>query len=167
MIMPFLDLARSLPWKLIGILAIVASVFVGGCHHGETSVTAKWEAERAETENKLQQLAAKQAQATTQVVTQYVDRVRVVKTRSNDIIKEVPIYVSSSSSCDLPGGFRVLHDAAASQGELPDPARAADAPPVSVKDVAASVAGNYATYHEVAEQLMALQSWVKQQGQAQ
>lgn len=162
-----IEIARGLPWKLLGILAIVASAFVGGCQHGETAVTVKWDAERADTANKLQQLAAKQAQTTTQVVTRYVDRARVVKERGKDIIKEVPIYVSSSSACDLPGGFRVLHDAAASQSEFPDPTRAVDARPASVEDVAATVAENYTTYHEVSEQLMALQSWVKQQEQAQ
>lgn len=164
-----INLARGLPWKLIGIFAIIASAFVGGCQYGAKIVTANLDAERAETEIKFQQLVAKQAQATTQVVTQYVDRVKVVKQRGADIVKEVKVYVSTQadSACDLPGGFRVLHDAAASQSEFPDPTRAVDARPASVEDVAATVAENYTTYHEVAEQLIALQSWVKQQEQVQ
>jgi hypothetical protein len=157
---------KDLPWKLLGILAVLAVCTIGGCRYGESTVTAKWDAERAEVANAAQQRAAKQATVTTEVVTQYVDRVQVVKERGKEIIKEVPIYVSSAVTCDLPGGFRVLHDAAA-KGELPDPAGVADAPAASVETAAATVVENYATYHEVAEQLKALQSWVNQQEQAQ
>ena len=52
---------------------------------------------------------------------------------------------------------------AAAQGELPDPAGVADAPAASVEDAATTVVENYSTYHEVAEQLRALQQWVNQQ----
>lgn len=159
---------QALPWKLLGILGLVAAAFVGGCQHGEGTVTTKWDTERAATANQLQQLAAKQAQTTTQVVTQYVDRIQIVHQRGKDIVKEVPVYVPlTSPTCDLSGGFRLLHDAAATGSELPDPARIADAPTAPAQDVAATVADNYATYHEVAEQLKALQSWVSQQGAAQ
>jgi hypothetical protein len=164
--MPWLTAIQALPWKLIGFLGIVASAFIGGCHHGEVEVTKAWQAERVQTDNKLQQLAAKQATTTTQVVTQYVDRVQTVRVKGDDIIKEVKVYVpSAASTCNLSGGFRLLHDAAATQSELPDPARIADAPAAPAQDVASTVAENYATCHEVAEQLKALQSWVSQQEQ--
>ncbi|WP_218187343.1 hypothetical protein [Pseudomonas sp. NBRC 111143] len=157
---------RELPWKLLGLTAIVTVSVIGGCHYGESTVNAAWDAERAAAKLAAAQTATTQAEVTTQVVTQYVDRVQVVKERGKEIIKEVPVYVSSAVTCDLPGGFRVLHDAAA-QGELPDPAGVADAPAASVETAAATVVENYATYHEVAEQLKALQSWVNQQEQAQ
>lgn len=161
-----IDLIRALPWKLLGLVGIVAVSAIGGFQYGEGRVTAAWDAEREAAKLAAAQTATTQAEVTTQVVTQYVDRVQVVKERGKDIIKEVPIYVSSAAACDLPGGFRVLHDAAA-QGQLPDPARVADAPAASVETAAATVVENYATYHEVAEQLKALQSWVSQQEQVQ
>lgn len=153
---------RELPWKLLGFIAIVTTSVIGGCHYGESTVNAAWDAERAAAKLAAAQTATTQAEVTTTVVTQYVDRVQVVKERGKDIIKEVPIYVSSAAACDLPGGFRVLHDAAA-QGELPDPAGVADAPAASVEDSATTVVENYSTYHEVAEQLTALQQWINQQ----
>ena len=161
-----IDVIRALPWKLLGLVGIVAVSAIGGFQYGEGRVTAGWDAERGAAKLAAAQTATTQAEVTTQVVTQYVDRVQVVKERGKDIIKEVPIYVSSAAACDLPGGFRVLHDAAA-QGQLPDPARVADAPAASVETAAATVVENYATYHEVAEQLKALQSWVSQQEQVQ
>lgn len=164
--MAALAFLKDLPWKLLGIIAVLAVCTIGGCRYGESTVTAKWDTERAEAANAAKQRIAKQATVTTQVVTEYVDRVQVVKERGKDIIKEVKVYVPSSTACDLPGGFRVFHDAAA-QGELPDPARVADAPAAPAQDVASTVADNYATYHEVAEQLKALQSWVSQQEHVQ
>lgn len=109
----------------------------------------------------IAQLRAARAEINERVVTVYVDRVRTVQGRTRTIVKEVPIYVPADAPA-LPAGFRVLHDAAAA-GELPDPARVADAPPVAAAAVAETVAGNYGTCHETAAQLTSLQDWVRQQ----
>ena len=95
------------------------------------------------------------------VVTKYVDRVQVVQGRTRTIIKEVPVYVPTGTA-DLPAGYRVLHDAAA-QGVIPDPARIADASPVPAQDAAETVVENYGTCHETAEQVIALQDWIRAQ----
>ena len=161
-----IQIIRELPWKLLILIALAAASVIGGCQYGESRVTAAWEAEREAEKLAAAQTIATRAEVTTQVVTQYVDRIQVVKERGKEIIKEVPVYVSSAVTCDLPGGFRVLHDAAA-EGELPDPARVADAPAANVETAASTIIENYATYHELAEQLKALQSWVSQQEEAQ
>lgn len=96
------------------------------------------------------QIAAKQEQ----------QQVRI-RTVTQTIIKEVPVYVQADA-CPLPGGFRVLHDAAA-HGEVPDPARIADAAPAAAQDVAETLAANYGTYQEVAARLLGLQEWVRAQ----
>jgi hypothetical protein len=56
-----------------------------------------------------------------------------------------------------------LHDVAA-EGRVPEPARDADAAAagISLSAVAGTVAANYQTCHETAEQLTALQGWVKE-----
>ena len=77
------------------------------------------------------------------------------------ILKEVPAYVKDTD-CPMPGGFRVLHNAAA-HGEVPDPARIADAASVPAAAVATTVATNYGTCHQVAQRLTDLQGWVKVQ----
>jgi hypothetical protein len=56
-----------------------------------------------------------------------------------------------------------LHDAAAA-GELPKPARDADAAAtgLALSAVAGTFSANYQTCHENAEQLRALQAWVRE-----
>ena len=165
MIAAALSALSALPWRLIALVAIAASLVIGGCQFGEQRVQAKWDAEKTAATIQAAHTEVAQAEATTQVVTKYVDRIQVVRERGNDIVKEVPIYVpnpSDPAACALPGGFRVFHDAAA-QGELPDPAKRADAAAVAAQDVAATVADNYATCHANAEQLKSLQEWARAQ----
>jgi hypothetical protein len=165
MITTALSVLGALPWRLIALAAIAASLAIGGCQFGEQRVQAKWDAEKSATTLQAARTEVAQTEATTQVVTKYVDRIQVVRERGNDIVKEVPIYVpnpSDPAACALPGGFRVFHDAAA-QGELPDPAKRVDAAAVTAQDVAATVADNYATCNANTEQLKALQEWARAQ----
>lgn len=98
------------------------------------------------------------------VVTQYVDRVQVVREKGDTIIKEVPVYVDREAdrACTVPVGFVRVHDSAAANVSVGDP-RDADAAPsgIALSAVAATVAGNYTTCHENAEQLIALQARVR------
>ena len=107
----------------------------------------------------------RQAEATVQVVTQYVDRVKIVRETGATIVKEVPVYVSpeADAACVLPRGFVRLHDAAAA-GRSPEPAGSSDAAPagIALSTVAGTVADNYERCHENAEQLIALQAWGRQ-----
>jgi len=68
--------------------------------------------------------------------------------------------VQADAGCTINRGFVRLHDAAAA-GELPEPARDADAAAagLALSAVAGTVAANYQTCHETAEQLRALQEW--------
>lgn len=103
-------------------------------------------------------------QATVKVVTQYVDRVRVVSEKGEAIIKKVPVYlpVQADAACTIDRGFVRLHDADAAV-ELPESARAADAvaADIALSAVAGTVAANYQSCHENAEQLRALQAWAR------
>ena len=145
---------------LIGLATLILTA--GSYRLGASHVQAQWDAERARLATVKAKTEAAQAETTTRVVTQYVDRVQTVRERGKTIVQKVPVYVPSDSTCDLPAGFRVLHDAAAA-GELPNPAGDADAASVSAQTVAATVADNYATYHATVEQLGALQQWVREQ----
>lgn len=146
---------------LIGLATLILTA--GSYRLGASHVQAQWDAERARIATAKAKIETAQAETTTRVVTQYVDRVQTVRERGTTIVKQVPIYVpTDSATCDLPAGFRVLHDAAAA-GELPDPAGDADAASVPAQTVAATVAENYATHHTTVEQLGALQQWVREQ----
>lgn len=106
------------------------------------------------------------AQGTTRVVTEYVDRVQIVRERGDTITKEVPVYVTptADAACAVPVGFVHIHDAAAAgiapTGTAGDP----DAPAagVALSVVAETTAANYGQYHAAGEQVTALQQLVTQ-----
>ena len=106
------------------------------------------------------------AQSTTSVVTEYVDRVQVVRERGATIVKEVPVYVTATadSACAVPVGFVQLHDAAASGSPPPGPAGDPDAPAagLALSAVAETIADNYASCHATAAQVVALQQLAQQ-----
>ena len=163
-------LSRALPpWaKLAALAALVAAVAGWGYVRGARSVQADWNAATAEQSSVVARVRVAQALVTERVVTQYVDRVRTVREAGETIVREVPVYVPAQCDADgrLPAGWRVLHDAAAS-GQPADPARVADAQPVAPDAAAATVARNYLTCRETAEQLTALQQWVREQAAVQ
>ena len=148
-------------WKPLALVLLIAGLVASGYAWKAHNAAQAAELAKAKAQVVVLTLAVKQAAATERVVTKYVDRVKVVAGRTQTIIKEVPVYVPIDSP-DLPAGFRVLHDAAA-QGVIPDPARIADASPVPAQDAAETIASNYGTCGETAEQVRALQDWIREQ----
>lgn len=137
--------------------ALVAGYFAWADHIGnvrEAKVRAEYQ-QQADAANK-----ARAAIAAPIAAKQAADQARII-TVTKTIIKEVPTYVKTTD-CPMPGGFRVLHDAAAN-GELPDPARVADAAPAAAATVATTIADNYGTCQETAARLSGLQDWVRAQ----
>ncbi len=161
----FLKLVPTSVWiGLAAALALMVGVWAvdrNGYSRGSETVRAEWAKEREVYMAALEKEKARQAQVVERVVVEYRDRVKIVKERGDEIVREVEKLVSADS-CPLPGGFRVLHDAAAS-GSLPDdPAGvAAIAAPVEAPAAAETVAGNYAACLANAAQLTALQDLVK------
>lgn len=163
--MPRGNAVNLIPWPyrwLAGAALAVALIgfgWVKGAGHAQS----KWDAASQQQTLQAAAIRERQAQATVKVVTEYVDRVRFVREKGDTIIKEVPVYVpvQADSACAINRGFVRLHDAAAA-GELPEPARDADAAAagIALSAVAGTVAANYQTCHENAEQLKALQGWI-------
>jgi hypothetical protein len=158
---PFVSTYR-LPIQVAAIIALVFGVYM----EGGVSNQEKWEARVAEAKLEMAKKDAESADATVKVVTKYIDRVTVVKENGNAILKEVPKFVSkdADAKCVVPNSFVVLHDSA-SRNEVPDSTRGVDegASKVKLSGIAETVTTNYTTYHQVSEQLKALQEWVKQQ----
>ncbi len=152
------------PYRALAMVLFSIALFGAGWVKGSMSVHAEWDAAIGRQVVQVAQVKQHQAEITTEVVTKYVDKIKLVHDQGETIIKEVPHYVPSDT-CILPAGFRLLHDAAAS-GELPDTARSADAQPVTAQDVAATIASNYQQSREIATQLEALQEWVRRQSSA-
>lgn len=155
------------PWsyRILALTALGVALFGFGWFKGASRVQAQWDAAVQQRTLQVAAVRERQAQATVKVVTQYVDRVRVVREKGETIIKEVPAYVpgQADAACTINHGFVRLHDAAAA-GNLPEPARDADAAAagLALAAVAGTVAANYQTCHENAEQLRALQVWVRE-----
>ena len=148
------------------VMAAFGIALVGfGWLKGASHVQAQWDAATAAQQQAQAQAQTRQTETTVQVVTQYVDRIQVVREKGDTLIQEIPVYVpvQADAACTVHRGFVSLHDAAAA-GELPEPARDADAPAegLALSAVAATVVTNYQTCHENAEQLKALQDWIRQ-----
>lgn len=142
---------RSLPWWVWIIAGALAFCWWWGEHRFSAGVEqneARHRAIELKLQKRIAEEKAKSDVATARIVTRVEYRTKIVRERGATIVKEVPRYVPLDS-CPLPGGFRVLHDAAAA-GVLPDPARIPDAAPVPAQAVAGTVAGNYAACEETA-----------------
>ena len=107
------------------------------------------------------------SELTTEVITKYVDRVKIVEGKTREIIKKVPVYITKESDdkCAINNGFVSLHNSSASQTKIPDTTRDVNETSSDVKlsTVATTITENYGTYYQVAEQLKSLQDWIKQQ----
>jgi hypothetical protein len=158
-VIPFIP-ALSLGTKIAIATTLAAALFSSGLYVGHKwGVAACYEA-TIEAQAHSIETGIKQAVVSDKTITQYVDRVQIVQGKSREIIKEVKVYVKDS--CDLSGGFRLLHDSAVNN-ELPSPSRIADAETISVEAVAQTVIENYQACNVNAETLSSLQSWVKEQ----
>ena len=79
------------PYRLLA-LALLAAALVGlGWIKGAEHVQARWDAAIQQQTLQVAATRQKQAEATVKVVTEYVDRVRVVREKGDTIIKEIPV----------------------------------------------------------------------------
>ena len=138
------------PYRVLLLATFAATLLGFGWIKGAGHVQAQWDAAVQKHTLQAAAIRERQAQGTVKVVTQYVDRVRVVREKGDTIIKEVPVYVpvQADAACTINRGFVRLHDAAAA-GELPEPAGDADAPAagIALSAVAGTVAANNQTCH--------------------
>ena len=153
------------PYRLMALAALAVALVGFGWVKGVGHVQAQWDASVQQQALQAAAIRERQTQATVKVITEYVDRVRVVREKGDTIIKEVPVHVpvQADAACTINRGFVRLHDAAAA-GELPEPARDADAPAagLALSAVAGTVTANYQTCYENSEQLRALQAWISE-----
>ncbi len=153
-------------WIGLAAFAIVGGVVIWHGNRqfdaGAASVQSKWDAAIAAANAATLERKDERAKVTVVTETKYIDRVQVVRGKTVEVIKNVPIYVRDDA-CPVAGGFRLLHDASVHQRALPDPADIADAAPVPVATAAGTVVGNYGGCHGSAERLRALQEWVREQ----
>ena len=142
---------------ILAALLLAALAVIAWQRHQTTDLTSRLASAQADTIAAL--FAASVAKVDVQVVTHYVDRVRVIHDTTQTLQREIPTYVTPATdrAFPLPVGFVRLHDAAAT-GVLPGSAGDTDA---TASDVTASqaadvIAANYGTCLEIREQLNAV-----------
>lgn len=149
---------------LILMLLLICAIggYVAWENHRVSS--AEDRAERATVTASRLQAELSQAKASERIVTRFVDRVQVIHERGATITREIPVYVTEKSdrACAVPAGFVSVHNAAAANVPLSEPAGDPDAPAagVTLSAVAETVAGNYGTCNATAAQLSALEDWL-------
>lgn len=162
----FLGFFKLIPksvWKYVAILVGIVAILVGAYSKGYDKAEDKYLAEIAEFNAQKIILEARLQTALSEVkvevVTEYVDRVKVVKEKEyvyRDKIVTVP------SKCELSDGWVRLHDASARSSDA-GTTDFTDETPSGIRDTEAlgTVIENYSICHQNAEQLKALQEWVR------
>jgi len=108
-----------------------------------------------------------QADVTSRIETQAAEAQVRIRTVTQTLIREVPVYVTPDADdrCIVPVGFVRLHDAAAAGRPVPEPSGLADDAPsgLALSAAAVGIVDNYGDAHANAQQLIALQAWVREQ----
>lgn len=154
----------KIPWQVYACTGVMAILGAAGYYLydlGRDHTQAKWDASVERGKAVVTALKNKQGSVTTKVETVYVDRVKTIKEKGDVIYKEIPVYIPADS-CNLPPGFRVLHDAAA-VGTIPSTAAIPNAEPVPVRTATETVTRNYETCHLIKADLELLRQWVLEQ----
>jgi hypothetical protein len=97
-----LDMIRTPAAKILGVIAMIAAIFIAGCIHGEGSVTAKWNDEKVTVATAVAEQAVSVANLTN---------------KSQSINSEVSNYVQARSS-DLSARLGGVRDDKSSHGTL-------------------------------------------------
>ena len=148
-----------LPYKLLAIGAALVGVFIFGYMKGSAYAEAELARFSAEKSAQIAELEKKNSEISTQVVTEYVDRVNTIREKEyvyRDVAKNnVP------AQHDMSNGWVYTHDISATSGNA-DPTRASDATSSGIKDNTAllTVLSNYSICMQNSQQLASLQQWI-------
>ena len=158
---PFIN-QYNFPIYIIGTVITITGVWFAGGRANQ----AAWEARVKDMEAKVEVAEAKSKEVNTVIETRVVEKVKVVKEKTNankQIIKEV-VGAQLDARCELPESTVVLVNSA-SRNEVPGGPSVSDGTSSGVKasDLLDTVVENYGRYNEIREKLVAWQEWYKQQ----
>lgn len=120
---------RLIPWWAwfwLFVATAAWSVLYGNSRYaaGQAERQGLWDAASTKQEQRIRQLEAEVEAVRASHHVQIVERVKTVHVKGATTTRLVPQYIPVGA-CDLPAGFRVLHDAA-SRNEVPDATASAD-----------------------------------------
>ena len=153
---------KSIPGTIyVIILALVVISLYGHYREqlGRRVVHAQWDAATIKRESDAAKATVKKQEVVEKIVTVFVKKAAKDKIITRTLIKEVDRYVSRTDPM-LSGGFRLLHDAAASGKEISD-TTGIDDEAVAAATVAETIAENYTECRYDKDRLGALQEIVR------
>lgn len=150
-------------WLKGAILGLLLASLTGAGYYLKGALDERTELrQQVASQQEQLKLAERFQKVTTVALTKRVAAVAAIKERANNVQVEIERLIPAGpvAGCLLPPAFRLLHDAAANDEPVPDPASSPDATAATVKEAAKTITGNYETYHDIANQLELLQLWV-------
>lgn len=149
----------TFPYKVAFIALAIVSAGGGGYVMGSGNATNKAQKQVIESLTKAVKLEQELADAKEHVITEYVDKIQVVKEKETIYVETAK--TSVPSQFNVSNGWLYLHDTAATAGNA-DRARSSDASASDVKDnqALATVVSNYSICLQNAQQLTSLQQWI-------
>jgi hypothetical protein len=125
----------------------------------------KWRVEAAKLKADMDRKVLLSEKHSKRIVTKYIIQTKVVKEKG-DALKKLSKQISkdADANCTVPKSFVLLHDSAA-KNEVPNTSKGIDgsASGTSLSAIGETVTINYNNYHQLSEQLKALQDWVTSQ----
>lgn len=165
MMLKFLKtIAKKIPWQVWVLSGVILCFWFYGLwqfERGQLNVQTKWDEEKETTRIRIAELEARQLTVNMIVDSVVVERIKTIKEKGDVIEKEIPVFIPSYNEL-LPGGFRLLYDAAATS-QIPDRSRIPFSTSVTVGDVASTTNRNYTTCNIWREQVLGWQSWYEEQ----
>lgn len=153
-------LMNPLVMRIGAIVLACVAVFGFGWFKGSASVQKQWDAFKQQEANHTLQVQQNQTQATTKVVADYNQKQNDIKEKSNVIVKQIPVYLAGVD-CPAAGRIGLLINSAASGVPLPATAGASDVPATTTTELAEWSTDTIAAFQQNAEQLIALQEWIR------
>lgn len=108
-------------WPYVLAATVAIALLLGAYRMGKADVQEDWDADKAKTAQYVLELESQQGRETVKVVTEYVDRIKIVTVKGQTIIEKVPVYVTKEDDARcgaISAGFVQLWNAA-NQNEVP------------------------------------------------
>lgn len=154
---------RVIRWATAAATAILLclGIYTVGYVKGESKADAKIEKYQKELAQKEAELAKRAGEVSVKVVTEYKDKIQVVKEKEFVYVEKATNDVPTQY--ELSVGWVQLHDAAA-RGDDAKTSSYSDGTPSGIADsiALATVVSNYAICHSYRQQLISLQDWVRE-----
>lgn len=149
---------RLLPYLLAAVITgYIAFALVDASHERQ------YLKDKVATQEEVIKVVKRTASTTSSVLSTRAQSKAAIQERAKDVQEAITIRIpADAGTCVLPPDWRLLHDAAAADSGVPPATSGTDAPAVTPQEAARTVSENYERYHDTADQLRALQQWIRE-----